>query len=427
MNNDINNSNNENLENQNLETSNLDENDSSPNFIINSTTNESYDNSTPYSYGKDNITNAKIIKQKRGKGKIIALALVACMLTSSLAGGGAAYLTSRHYSKRISEIEEKVNSKRQPILTSSLTAKNNDPLSIPEISQKVSPAVVGITTQALPVNAWGFIMEGQSGVGTGIILNEKGYILTNNHVISNAQTIKVTFNTGEEVTAELVNSDPNYDVAIIKIKDPNIKMPGVAEIGDSDSVVVGETAVAIGNPLGLDLYGSVSSGIISALDRAIDSKNKDLKFIQTDAAINPGNSGGPLLNSRGHVIGINTSKTVANGVEGLGFAIPINKIKPKFDSLMTPKIMLGITTRNITEDISKEKGFPMGVYVIDIKPYSSSEKAGLKIGDIITSFKDTKIKTTEELNSLKEKCKTGDIINLTVVRDGKEITIKITL
>ena len=209
-------------------------------------------------------------------------------------------------------------------------------------------------------------------------------------------------------------------------------MPGVAEFGDSDSLQVGETAVAIGNPLGTDLLGSVTSGIISAVDRTIDERNADLKMIQTNAAINAGNSGGPLINSKGQVIGINTEKKVGTGVEGLGFAIPINQIKPKIQTLMTPKVetpalMFGITSRNITEEDSKNYNLPVGVYVVEVAQYSPAELAGIKPGDVITEVNGKKIKTNEELNKTKEGHKSGDVLTVKVNRDNKNVTLKVTL
>ncbi|SHK34292.1 serine protease Do [Hathewaya proteolytica DSM 3090] len=393
----------------------------------------SYDSqNTNYQYNMANghTVNEKVKKPKKpgsGKFKTVALLLVACLLSGTIAGGGAAYFTAKHYNNEVLNSSNGLGGSKTPVLAESLVAKNNDTLTIPEINQKVGPAVVGITTKTLPQNYWGFIMEGQSGVGSGVILDENGYILTNNHVIANAQSIKVTFKDGKEVEAKLINSDPSYDLAVIKVTDTSVKMPGVAELGDSDSIIVGETAVAIGNPLGLELSGSVSAGIVSAVDRAIDAENKDLKFIQTDAAINPGNSGGPLVNSRGQVIGINTQKTVGNGVEGLGFAIPINQIKSKFKELMTPKVMIGISTRDIDEAAKAKYNLPIGVYVASVEQYSAAEKAGIQIADVIVKVNGKAIKTGKELNAEKAKFKAGDTLSLTLIRDGKEKLAKVTL
>ena len=194
-----------------------------------------------------------------------------------------------------------------------------------------------------------------------------------------------------------------------------------------DMLEVGESVVAIGNPLGKEFIGSVTTGVVSAVNRQVSIENKDLKFIQTDAAINPGNSGGPLVNSKGQVIGINTAKIGQEGVEGLGFAIPINTVNPKMENLIKPVLNIGISCRNITEDISKEYNIPVGVYISQIKEFSAAQKAGITPGDIITQFDGKKIKTVEEINKLKATHKAGDIVKAELVRNGKTIKISLTL
>ena len=231
---------------------------------------------------------------------------------------------------------------------------------------------------------------------------------------------------GKEVSAKVVNYDAASDVAVIKLAD-NTKVPGVAEFGDSDMLEVGESVVAIGNPLGKEFLASVTTGVVSAVNRQVSIENKDLKFIQTDAAINPGNSGGPLVNSKGQVIGINTAKISVTGVEGLGFAIPINTVNPKMDSLIKPILNIGISCRDITEDMSKEYNIPVGVYVSQIKEFSAAEKAGIMPADIITQFDGQKIKTVEEINKIKGTHKAGDTVKVELVRNEKTIKINLTL
>ena len=200
-----------------------------------------------------------------------------------------------------------------------ITTNSTENLTIPEIVKKVSPAVVAISTSSSTANS---SFRGQTaqqeGVGTGIIFNQDGYILTNYHVISGAQTIKVLLSDGKEVSAKVVNFDAASDVAVIKLVD-NTRVPGVAEFGDSDMLEVGESVVAIGNPLGKEFLASVTTGVVSAVNRQVSIESKDLKFIQTDAAINPGNSGGPLVNSKGQVIGINTAKISVTRGRRIGF------------------------------------------------------------------------------------------------------------
>lgn len=402
---------------------------------------DSLDNENDYTQAEEtiypDIAEPKNTKKKKGRRKrglganIMALILVA-VISATAGGVTSAVVTSKYLAKNNNINSNKSNTNTQ-ISSSNTPTSTLGTLSIPDIAKKVGPAVVGVSTKSFPKNlGYGFVIEGQPGLGSGIIFDEKGYILTNYHVVEGAQTINVIFNNGKEASAKVINSDPNYDVAVIKITDESVKMPGVAEFGDSDSLQVGETAVAIGNPLGTDLLGSVTSGIISAVDRTIDERNADLKMIQTNAAINAGNSGGPLINSKGQVIGINTEKKVGTGVEGLGFAIPINQIKPKIQTLMTPKVetpalMFGITSRNITEEDSKNYNLPVGVYVVEVAQYSPAELAGIKPGDVITEVNGKKIKTNDELNKTKEGHKSGDVLTVKVNRDNKNVTLKVTL
>lgn len=402
---------------------------------------DSLDNENDYTQTEEtiypDISEPKNTKKKKGRRKrglganIMALILVA-VISATAGGVTSAVVTSKYLAKNNNINSNKSNTNTQ-ISSSNTPTSTLGTLSIPDIAKKVGPAVVGVSTKSFPKNlGYGFVIEGQPGLGSGIIFDEKGYILTNYHVVEGAQTINVIFNNGKEASAKVINSDPNYDVAVIKITDESVKMPGVAEFGDSDSLQVGETAVAIGNPLGTDLLGSVTSGIISAVDRTIDERNADLKMIQTNAAINAGNSGGPLINSKGQVIGINTEKKVGTGVEGLGFAIPINQIKPKIQTLMTPKVetpalMFGITSRNITEEDSKNYNLPVGVYVVEVAQYSPAELAGIKPGDVITEVNGKKIKTNDELNKTKEGHKSGDVLTVKVNRDNKNVTLKVTL
>lgn len=205
-------------------------------------------------------------------------------------------------------------------------------LTVPEIVKKAKPSVVGIISE---------FPDGTKCTGTGIIISESGNIVTNAHVIQNtdggdvmsAECVKAVLSDESEFCADIIGADTPSDLAVIKIEAENVPFVP-AELGDSDSLVEGETAVAIGNPLGLELYGSTTCGIISALGRTITVSGYEMTLIQTDAAINPGNSGGPLLNSRGEVIGINSSKIISDNAEGLGFAIPISNAKPIIERII---------------------------------------------------------------------------------------------
>ncbi|MGV8982245.1 S1C family serine protease [Clostridium sp.] len=378
------------------------------------------------------INDKKVKKNGGGMRKRLVSYILVGAICSTLGGAGAAVVTM-NLIKNTSDTNTTTSAKATATPVSSdskaklITTNSTENLTTPEIVKKVSPAVVAISTSSTSVSTAVRGQEAQQeGVGTGMIFSKDGYVLTNYHVISGAQTIKVMLSDGKEVSAKVVNYDAEADVAVIKLAD-NTVVPGVATFGDSDMLEVGETVVAIGNPLGKELIGSVTTGIVSAVNRQVSIENKDLKFIQTDAAINPGNSGGPLVNSKGEVIGINTAKISVEGVEGLGFAIPINTVNPKMDALIKPILSIGISCRDITADISKQYNIPVGVYVSQIKEFSSAEKAGITVGDIIVGFDGQKIKTVEELNKIKGTHKAGDVVKLEIIRNSKTIKLDLTL
>lgn len=303
-------------------------------------------------------------------------------------------------------------------------------MTIPEVVQKVGPAVVGVSTKSIS----GDILFGQQvseGIGSGAIINEEGYVLTNYHVIEGAQQVKVILNEdgkGKEVNAKVVNYDANRDIAVVKITD-DVKIPAVATLGDSDATAPGQQVIAIGNPLGREFLGTVTQGIVSAVNRdiVVDNNGSTLKFIQTDTAINKGNSGGPLINAKGEIIGVNTLKTGRAGVEGMGFAIPINEIKPKLEDLLKPILKIGIRGGNVDEKKAKENNVPVGALVAEVQDFSPAQKAGIQPGDIITSFDGKQIKTMAEINDLKAKHKSGDTVKVEVYRGKETKTLELTL
>lgn len=305
-------------------------------------------------------------------------------------------------------------------------AEEKDITSLPALVKKVSPAVVGVSTKSIVQNSRRNGVGIQEGIGSGFIINNDGYVLTNYHVIAGAQSVKVIYNDGKEVDASVVNYDSNQDIAVVKITD-TASVPGIVELGDSDTLATGESVIAIGNPLGKEFIGSVTSGIISSLNREITIDNKNLNLLQTDAAINPGNSGGPLLNLKGQVIGINTAKIGAEGIEGIGFSIPINIVKDKIQTLSKPILMIGIAGVNVTDDLANRNNLPYGVYIKEIQPESPAEKAGIKIGDVITKFDGKTIKSIEELNAIKNSHNSGDIIAIELVRNNNSISVNLTL
>lgn len=332
-------------------------------------------------------------------------------------------------------------------------ASRSDAKPIPDIVDEIMPSVVGVSstfefTQDYSYSyggMWGFgSTQPQTrravGTGTGFIITDDGYIVTNAHVIydqeynaGEAIEVSVLFENESEHEAKIIAYDVETDIAVLKVNETGLK-PAI--LGDSDELRVGELVITVGNPLGFDLFGSVTSGIVSALNRQISINEKSMNLIQTDAAINSGNSGGPLLNSCGQVIGINSAKMSSSygsaSVEGLGFAIPIKEAKIIIDDLInngyvTGRPQIGIVTVNVTEAYSSYLGLPMGVYVQSVQEGSAAELAGLQVGDVIIGIQGEAITTDEELNQIKNTYKAGDKIKLTVERQGQDLEISIIL
>ena len=300
------------------------------------------------------------------------------------------------------------------------------------IAEKATPSVVGIQVTSTVKNGLGLLTQGGSE-GSGIIYSKDGYIITNYHVVADAITnkeaeIKVLFTDGTQEKATIVAGDELTDLAVIKVERNNL-VPAV--IGKSSQTKVGELAVAIGNPLGVQFAGSVTVGYVSALNREVTADGKKFYMIQTDAAINEGNSGGALVNSKGDIIGINTAKIGQAGVEGLGFAIPIDTAIPIIEELITNKKVvrpqIGIQGFSITENDATRYNLVKGVYVNDVVENTPAAKANIKSGDVIVGINGTDITTMEELNDIKNKQKIGDEITLKIYRDEKYLEVKLLL
>lgn len=312
-------------------------------------------------------------------------------------------------------------------------------------ANKILPSIVGIKIEYTVSNPMLNMFGKQStstatASGSGIIISEDGYILTNNHVISStsenstyyqvseASKLTVTlFNDTTEYEAKVIGKDEQTDLAVIKIDKTGLSK---AEFADSDTIKVGEFAMAVGNPIGME--SSVTCGIISAVNRKVtDSDGKTYTLIQTDAAINSGNSGGALVNNEGKVIGINTLKLSGTGIEGMGFAIPINSTTDITSQLIqyskVKRPYIGITGIDLNEQTAKTYNLVIGVYIKSVEDFSSAEKAGLKPGDVIIEADGTKITTMDELNKIKNSHKIGDEMKLKVNRDGQEKEITLTL
>jgi len=296
------------------------------------------------------------------------------------------------------------------------------------IAEKVLPSIVAIKVKSTVTTIFGSQMESQ-GTGSGIIFDDQGHIVTNNHVVEGASDLVAVMNDGTELPATLVGKDSISDLAVIKVDHSGLHP---AEFGNSSDLQVGELAVALGSPLGMDFAGSVTAGIISGLDREVSVGDKTMELIQTDAAINPGNSGGALVNSAGLVIGINTVKLAESAVEGMGFAIPVNEAKPIIEQLISEKKIvrpsLGITGSTISKEDAEKYDLPQGVYVHEVTAYGGAERAGIKQGDVITAFDGNKILTIDELVEEIAKHKVGDIVKLTVTDQfGKSGEIDVVL
>ncbi len=304
-------------------------------------------------------------------------------------------------------------------------------LSIPEIVENAKEGVVAITSDKELETQYG-VMIGHSA-GSGFIISEDGYVVTNEHVIHDTNNIKIVLNDGSSQSAELVGSDPLNDIAVLKMEGSGYKP---VELGSSADLQVGELAVAIGNPSG-NLSGTVTAGIISALEREINVQGLQMVLLQTDTAINEGNSGGALFNSRGQVIGINTAKLSMSEsgksvYEGLGFAIPIDTAKPIIDDLIEygyvkDRAVLGIKGVSIGKQLFVGPNDFGGIYITEVIPGSAAEKADLRKGDIIISFNEQRVREPMDINNEIKKLKVGDEVKLEIYRDEKVNEITVTL
>jgi serine protease Do len=395
--------------------------------------------------------------KKPAKGKLkgliapmLIVALISSLLTGGIVGAYFTYGLPQKYSGANppgnTYVSENGSIKQIEIIDETTTSAET------AVAEKVSPSIVGINI-TFQYNDRFFGSTQNQGQGSGIIYSSDGYIITNNHVIENAMSgtggNKLAQNAKIEVIlpnqvdhpyeATVIGRDSKTDIAILKI---NVSELPAAEFADSDEIRVGQRAIAIGNPAGLEFMGSVTSGIISGLNRRIEFDDGTvLRLIQTDAAINPGNSGGALLNSEGKVIGINTSKIGGAGYEGLGFAIPSNNAVVIAESLIqsgyvTERPQIGIMVdRRFNAEIAKNNGVPEGILVDEVIPLGAAYKAGIKKGDIITKFNGIEIKSFAELETEKNKYKAKDKVEVTIYRmpqqgdasQGEYLTLEIVL
>lgn len=393
---------------------------------------ESHAEETHFTYNESYLTPKKEKKTKKGFFKITALMLAAAILGSLITCGVFAIVLPDYVNQKMRNFSFTAPSNYTPTSSDNVnsdTGVNVIPgtLSVVDIAKKVGPAVVGIVS-TVPRQSFFGVTESQ-GSGSGIIVSNDGYIVTNNHVIEGASKITVHLSSGETKKATVVGSDSRTDLAVLKLEQG---IYPYAELGHSSELEVGELCVAIGNPLGMEFAGSVTVGYVSALNRTVETDGKTLTLIQTDAAINSGNSGGALVNTRGQVIGINTLKIASTGVEGLGFAIPIDEAKPVFDDLMNHgyvkgRPVIGIVGRDISADIAQYYGYPEGIFVEQVQQDSGAHKAGISRGDIVTKADGVRVKTIEELNKVRDKKKAGATIKLEYDRSGNIYSADVVL
>lgn len=408
-----------------------------------------WQNPNPYNNGYSGYTDVPKKEpvpkkvRKKASGTTVALISVSavaamlfiavCVMYVIITSGGSKnklYLqgSDTHKNENVnngSAPEDKTDEQNSDVVLPDLetTKPTTGALSIPQIYAKLKDSVVGIT-----VTVAGAPQISQ-GSGTGIVLSEDGYISTNAHVVNGATTIKVILANNQEYNAQIIGLDEKTDLAVIKIEATGLTP---AEIGDSNTLLVGETVVAIGNPYGIELAGTVTSGIVSALNRQLEIEGTYMTLIQTDASINPGNSGGPLVNAYGQVIGITSSKIVTTGYEGIGFAIPITGATDIIEELIQygyikNRPFIGIQGSDLDATYASLYGIPNGVYVQYVDPESDAYSKGLKKGDIITAINGVEIASMAELDAEKNKNKPGDSITLTVYRNTKYLDITIML
>ena len=362
-------------------------------------------------------------KPRRDRRKsAFAAVMAACMVFSLGCGFGGGYLASRLNSTASSSGA----SGGQPVFYQSVSNNTNKgSLSVAEVAAKAADSVVEINTETVSSSFYGGQRVSQSA-GSGVILSADGYIVTNNHVVAGADSITVRTRDGKSYAANLVGTDPDTDLAVLKIEASGLT-PAV--LGSSDDLVVGETAVAIGNPLG-ELGGTVTSGIISALSREVTIDNQTMTLLQTNAAINPGNSGGGLFNSNGELVGVVNAKYAKEGVEGLGFAIPINTAKPVIEQLISQgyvsgRVDTGFTLIDLTDEATamQYRVSRTGVYVYEV----TTNTDGFQSGDLLLSIDGKDIDSMSDYNAALQGRSVGDQLAVVVLRGNRQLPLTLTL
>lgn len=390
-------------------------------------------NSQPYGTAPNHSANAKPPKAKKPKKQRkpisrggIAIALAVTMVFSCGLGFGGGYFANKVNTSTSGSLNITKTSHSGTTTTASSTSTAN---STSEIVKKTADSVVEISTESVVTGSFAQQYV-QQGAGSGVIISQDGYILTNNHVINGANSVKVRLRDSTEYDATIIGSDSDNDIALLKVSATGLSP---ATFGDSNSLAVGDYVVAIGNPLG-ELGGTVTDGIISALARKVTIEDTQMTLLQTNAQVNPGNSGGGLFNANGELVGIVNAKQSATEVEGIAFAIPINNVLDILSDLkeygyVTGKVDLGIDFTDITSD---ETAFYYGVnqtgcYVLSVDSGSNAEKAGVTRGDLVTKVNDTDVSSSSDITTALEKAEVGDTVTFTVSRRGTSKTISFVL
>lgn len=396
------------------------------------------DNENEFNFSPDNSFKKSSVKRSNGGfGKTVVVPFLSGVVGATLVVGTCFGVPT---------IKSKLLGDYTPSTVTSAATSNDTSTNLINISdysdtsvsvaEKVLPSVVGITVTYQISSFFGGSSTSEA-TGSGIIVSEDGYIVTNNHVINSdasssftiaeATGIKVNiYGDSQSFEATIVGTDVYTDLAVLKIEKTGLSP---VTIGDSNSVKVGEFVMAVGNPLGMDY--SVTSGIVSAVDREIESEGSTYTAIQTDAAINSGNSGGALVNSKGELIGINTMKFAGTGIEGIGFAIPISSATTIIDQLIEYQTVkrpyIGIVGSSVDSATAKRYNLPEGIYVESVEENSPASLAGLQQADIITKIEGQEVKSVNELNKIKYTYNIGDTVKLTVYRNGETLDLNIVL
>jgi serine protease Do len=357
---------------------------------------------------------------------IFLVAIIGAIIGGGLVLGYGPFFLGKSMPEALSTITKEVEQPKTA--NAALSAARNTP--IVRAAQIVGPSVVGITNKAYASDMFNRRTLVERGSGSGVIYDASGHIITNYHVVADAQEIVVSLPDGRTVPGKVQGVDPATDLAVVKVETSGIQP---ARFGDSDSLQVGEPAIAVGNPLGLELKGSVTAGVISALNRTLDIGERRFRLIQTDAAINPGNSGGALANADGEVIGINSIKIAVGGVEGIGFAIPWNTAKPIILSLIEKgrviRPYLGVVAfdKNTAQRYGYQLNIDKGLYVFRIVLGSPAARADIRVGDVILKLANVETNNLADLRSVIEAQGVGATVPVLISRNNEQFTLQVQL